>query len=161
MMRGNGGSGGLRQLPSRVFGKARQGPGPFATAVAHHLWRRGPLFRMRRALAIRGRLAPAAEAGPARGAFVPGLVTVVLPAYGQADLLGDSIESVLDQTYDRFELIVVDDGSGNDVAAVLREYLGHPRVRILRQPNQKLPKALSNGFAFARASSGPGPRPTT
>jgi glycosyltransferase involved in cell wall biosynthesis len=45
---------------------------------------------------------------------------------------------------------VVDDGSTDDVGEVLGRYLGHPRVRILTQANQKLPAALSNGFAFAR-----------
>ncbi len=81
---------------------------------------------------------------------VPGLVSVVLPVYNQADLLADSIESVLNQTYADLELIVVDDGSVDGVEAVLARYLEHPRVRILTQAHQKLPKALSNGFAFAR-----------
>jgi glycosyltransferase involved in cell wall biosynthesis len=65
-------------------------------------------------------------------------------------LLRDSIESVLRQTYPHFELIINNDGSTDGVNAVLREYAGHPRVRILTQPNQKLPKALSNAFEFAR-----------
>jgi glycosyltransferase involved in cell wall biosynthesis len=133
-----------------MMGKARQGPGPFAAAVAHHLWRRGPLLRMRRALAIRGLRGAGTGDRAARCPFVPGLVSVVLPVFEQADVLGDAIESVLDQTYDPFELIVVDDGSEDGVAEVLRGYIGHPRIRILRQANQKLPRALSNGFAFAR-----------
>ena len=81
---------------------------------------------------------------------VPGLVSVILPVYNQADLLGDSIQSVLNQTYQEIELIVVDDGSADEVGPVLARYLGHPKVRILTQPHQKLPKALSNGFEFAR-----------
>ncbi len=79
-----------------------------------------------------------------------GLVSVVLPVYNHARLLGDSIESVLAQTYGNFELIVVDDGSTDGVDAVLAKYADHPKVRILRQRNQKLPAALSNGFQFAR-----------
>ena len=35
-------------------------------------------------------------------------------------------------------------------SSVLGRYIGHPRVRVLSQANQKLPKALSNGFALAR-----------
>lgn len=81
---------------------------------------------------------------------VPDLVSVVLPVYNQADLLAESIESVLRQSYPHLELIVVDDGSSDDVERVLLRYEPHPRVRIVRQPNQKLPKALSNGFEFAR-----------
>ena len=79
-----------------------------------------------------------------------GLVSVVLPVYNHARLLGDSIESVLAQTYGNFELIIVDDGSTDGVDAVLARYADHPKIRILRQRNQKLPAALSNGFQFAR-----------
>ena len=99
---------------------------------------------------MRGLHAAGTDGGAARSPDVPGLVSVVLPVYNQADLLGDSIRSVLDQTYDHFELIIVDDGSEDGVAEVLRRYIGHPKVRILRQSNQKLPRALSHGFAFAR-----------
>lgn len=79
----------------------------------------------------------------------PGLVSVVLPVYNQAYLLDESIQSVLAQTYQNFELIIVNDGSTDDVQAVLDCYLNHPRVRCFNQNNQKLPKALTNGFTFA------------
>ncbi len=81
---------------------------------------------------------------------VPGLVSVVLPVYNQADLLAEAIESVLQQTYADIELIVVNDGSTDDVEVVLSRIVDHPKVRVLTQANQTLPKALSNGFAFAR-----------
>ncbi len=81
---------------------------------------------------------------------VKGLVSVVLPIYNHAYLVRPSIESVLAQTYRNFELIIVDDGSSDEIEAVLLDYVDHPQVRILRQANQKLPKALSNGFQFAR-----------
>jgi glycosyltransferase involved in cell wall biosynthesis len=145
-----GGANGLLVLPKRVLRKARQGPGPVAAALAYHLWTRGPVFRMRRALAMRGLHAAGTDGAAARCPYVPGLVSVVLPVFNQADLLGDSIESVLGQTYPDYELIVVDDGSEDEVERVLRRYLGHSKIRILRQANQKLPAALSNGFDFAR-----------
>lgn len=109
-----------------------------------------------------GRRAPAEEAATLpstatgahksepRAAEVAGLVSVILPVYNQAGLLAESIESVLAQTYRDFELIVVNDGSTDDVQAVLDRYAGHLKVRVLTQENQKLPKALSNGFEFAR-----------
>ena len=80
----------------------------------------------------------------------PGLVSVVLPVYNQAAMLRAAVESVLTQTYRDFELILVNDGSNDGVENVLAEYVGHPQVRILTQANQTLPKALSNGFEFAR-----------
>ena len=81
---------------------------------------------------------------------VPGLVSVVLPVYNQAALLAESIDTVLSQTYPHLELIVVNDGSTDEVESVLARYAGCPRVRVLTQTNQKLPAALSNGFRFAQ-----------
>lgn len=79
-----------------------------------------------------------------------GLVSVVLPVYNQATLLAESVDSVLAQTYQNFELIIINDGSTDDVEAVLARYLDHPKVRCFSQSNQRLPKALSNGFDHAR-----------
>ena len=69
-----------------------------------------------------------------------GLVSVVLPVYNHARLLGGSIESVLAQTYGNFELIIVDDGSTDGVDAVLARYAAHPKIRILRQPIRSCPR---------------------
>lgn len=137
-------------LPLRALRKARQGPEAFGASLAHYLWRRGPLYQVRRAWALRTLRPPDADRGPARGSGIPALVSVVLPVFDQADLLAESIDSVLGQTYPHVELIVIDDGSTDDVASVLARYLGDPRVRILSQANQTLPKALSNGFDLAR-----------
>lgn len=78
------------------------------------------------------------------------MVSVVLPVYNQANLIRESIESVLNQTYKRFELIVVNDGSSDEIHAALARYQGHPAVTVIDQTNQRLPRALSNGFALAR-----------
>lgn len=82
--------------------------------------------------------------------LIPDLVSVVLPVYNQASMLADSIESVLGQTYQNFELIVLNDGSTDGVEQVLSKYEGHPKVRLYTQRNQKLPKALSNAFDLAQ-----------
>lgn len=143
-------------LPSRAarlgllaVKKARQGPGPFARAVLRRL----PVNSRSRSLprpqfVLPERVStPSTPTGPGFG--VPGLVTVVLPVYNQADLLAGAIESVLAQSYQEFELIIINDGSKDGVESVLAEYAGRPGVRILTQSNQKLPKALSNGFDHA------------
>ncbi len=57
--------------------------------------------------------------------YGPGLVSVVLPFYNQAYLLGGSIESVFQQTYPNPELIVVNDGSTDEVERVLSPYRNH------------------------------------
>ena len=80
------------------------------------------------------------------------LVSVVLPVFNQANLLRESIESVLAQTYTKFELIIINDGSTDGVEAIFTHYASNPRVKVYSQPNQKLPKALSNGFTYARGA---------
>jgi O-antigen biosynthesis protein len=98
---------------------------------------------LQRALVIDRHLAPPITFGRT------GLVSVVLPVYNQSNLLREAVESVLRQTYQDFELILLNDGSKDNVERVLGDYVRHPKVRLLNQPNLGLPKALSNGFDFA------------
>ena len=80
-----------------------------------------------------------------------GLVSVILPVFNGEKLVGEAIDSVLAQTYEDFELIVVDDGSTDGTAAILDDYaVRDPRIRVVHQENQKLPRSLSNGFRLAR-----------
>ena len=71
------------------------------------------------------------------------LVTVAIPCYNQAHFLSEAIESVLAQSYPRFELIVVDDGSTDNTSEVAARY---PRVRLIRQDNQGLAAARNTGL---------------
>lgn len=78
------------------------------------------------------------------------LVSIVLPTYKRAHLLAQAIRSVLDQTYTNLELIVVDDNSPDDTAAVVQSF-DDPRIRYVKNdPNLKLPRALNRGFSMAR-----------
>jgi glycosyltransferase involved in cell wall biosynthesis len=76
------------------------------------------------------------------------LVSVVIPCYAQAHFLGSAIESVLEQETVPLEVIVIDDGSPDDVAGVANHY---PSVRYIRQCNQGLSAARNTGL---RATSG-------
>ncbi len=79
------------------------------------------------------------------------LVTVVLPVYNGGDILADSIESVLSQTYENFELIIINDGSRDDSLKIATEYAEKDsRIRVLTQENRKIPRTLSRGFNHAR-----------
>jgi glycosyltransferase involved in cell wall biosynthesis len=60
-------------------------------------------------------------------------VTVAMPAHNRAGLIGDAIRSVLAQDDVAFELIVVDDGSDDDTAAVAASF-ADPRIVVLRNP---------------------------
>ena len=79
-------------------------------------------------------------------------ISVVLPAFNAAGGLPASMASVLAQTDPDFELVVVDDGSTDETAAVaecLRA--GDPRVRIVRVPHGGIVPALNAGLAAAQA----------
>jgi glycosyltransferase involved in cell wall biosynthesis len=71
------------------------------------------------------------------------LVSVVVPCYGQARYLEQSIESVLAQTYANLELVVVDDGSPDNARRVVERY---PGARLVGQENRGLAAARNAGI---------------
>jgi len=74
-----------------------------------------------------------------------------MPAYNAGKYIADSIRSVQAQTYADWELVVVDDGSTDDTAEVVRGFAaGDARVRLVSQPNGRLGRARNNGIAHAR-----------
>ncbi|MBQ9737035.1 MAG: glycosyltransferase [Clostridia bacterium] len=80
-----------------------------------------------------------------------GLVSVILPVYNGGKILKDSIESVLEQSYREFELIVVNDGSTDQSLEVVEAFAKKDaRIKIINQENKKLPTALSVGFRHAK-----------
>jgi glycosyltransferase involved in cell wall biosynthesis len=70
-----------------------------------------------------------------RGAGQPD-VSIVVPTYNRRELLPRAIDSVLAQTIQRWELIVVDDGSTDGTASVVEPYLADERIRLLRHSNR-------------------------
>lgn len=79
-----------------------------------------------------------------------GEVSVILPVYNQSDYLRASIKSVLRQSHTRFELIIVDDGSTEDISSVVEEFWYDRRIVFHRlERNQGLPAALNAGLALA------------
>lgn len=78
-------------------------------------------------------------------------VSVVLPTYQRADLLARAVDTVLAQTYANFELVIVDDGSTDDTAAVLGGIVD-PRVRCVRlAANRGAAAARNAGVRLTRA----------
>src|SRR5919205_3439354 len=78
------------------------------------------------------------------------LVSVVIPCYNQAHFLAEAIESVLEQTYPHFEIVVVDDGSTDNTSEVASGYYPSEKVRLLRQENKGLSAARNRGLAESR-----------
>jgi len=78
-------------------------------------------------------------------------VSVVMSVYNEATRVRRALDGILQQTFDDFEIVVVDDGSTDQTPAVLDEYRRcDPRVRIITQENRGLTRALIRGCRAAR-----------
>lgn len=74
-------------------------------------------------------------------------ITVVIPTYNRAHIVGEAIQSVLDQQYPNLELIVVDDGSADDTERAVQPFLSN--IKFLRKPNGGPASARNHGIAAA------------
>ena len=75
-------------------------------------------------------------------------VSVIIPTYNRADLIGETVESVLSQTFDDFEIIIVDDGSTDSTREVVRGFDGP--IKYIYQENQGVSCARNRGFEASR-----------
>ncbi|NCC91672.1 MAG: glycosyltransferase family 2 protein [Opitutae bacterium] len=78
------------------------------------------------------------------------LVSVVVTAYNYGRYVRAAVASVLAQTYDNLEILVVDDGSTDDTPSILAEYARAGRIRYLRQDNAGQARAKNRGIAESR-----------
>ena len=76
-------------------------------------------------------------------------VSVIVPVHNAGDVLVDTINSVLEQTYADFELILVDDGSTDHSASVCKTFTD-PRIRYFWQENAGVSNARNAGMSLAR-----------
>jgi GT2 family glycosyltransferase len=78
-------------------------------------------------------------------------IGVVIPAHNRVDYLPQAVESVIAQTVDDWELVVVDDGAEADVRAAIAPYLSDRRISYHRQANAGRCVARNNGASLTRA----------
>ena len=76
--------------------------------------------------------------------------SVIIPVYNRSHLIGETIDTVLVQTYPHFEIIIVDDGSTENIKEVLdKKYFDDPRVKYFRKENEERGAARNYGLKQA------------
>ncbi len=79
-------------------------------------------------------------------------VSVVMPVYNRAGFVAEAIDSVIMQSHGDWELLIVDDGSEDDLAVVVTPYLRDPRIRFLRRPHHGAAAARNAALRQARGA---------
>jgi glycosyltransferase involved in cell wall biosynthesis len=77
-------------------------------------------------------------------------VSVIIPCYNHGRFIHEAIDSVLNQTYQNFEIIVVNDGSTDAQTIDILNKIEHPKIKIIHTVNQGLASARNNGIREAR-----------
>ncbi len=77
--------------------------------------------------------------------------SIILPVFNGGKFIAETIQSVLQQSFAAWELIVIDDGSTDDTATIVNDFCRHDdRMKILEQPNKKQPAARNAGIKIAK-----------
>lgn len=81
------------------------------------------------------------------------LISIVLPVYNAEHYVKDTIESIINQSYLNWELIVIDDGSIDRSADIISNYSSFDkRIKLYRQKNMGLAKTLNKGISLAKSN---------
>src|SRR6185436_8218686 len=71
-------------------------------------------------------------------------VSVVVPTFDRLEYVGPTLESVFAQTWNDWELIIADDGSGDELRSYLRTLQNRPRVKVVWLAHRGIPTAVRN-----------------
>ena len=75
------------------------------------------------------------------------MISVVMPAYNASQFIAEAIESILNQTFKEFELIIIDDGSTDNTVAIVEHYQeSDKRIKLIKNQHGGICKALSSGI---------------
>ena len=78
-------------------------------------------------------------------------VSIIMPAFNREKFIAESIESALAQSYEDFELIVIDDGSKDQTVEVAKKYLSDPRVHLIQnEKNMGIATTRNRAIRVAR-----------
>ena len=80
------------------------------------------------------------------------LVTVLITAYNEAEYIEEAVRSVLAQTYDHLEAVVINDGSTDETGDVLRRRFDDERLRVFNQERKGRVRSLNHGLDVAKGA---------
>lgn len=80
------------------------------------------------------------------------LVSVILPVFNAAPYLAEAIQSILVQTYENFELVIVDDASDDESGSIIGSFSDSRIVRLSNEVNKGLSFSLNRGMRHARGA---------
>lgn len=73
------------------------------------------------------------------------MISIIIPLYNKGEQISSTLQSVLNQTYQDFEIIIVNDGSTDNSDEKIREF-SDPRIRVINQINSGVSRARNNGI---------------
>lgn len=73
-------------------------------------------------------------------------VSVIIPCYNQGEFIDEAVDSVLNQTYQDFEIIIVNDGSSDELTQNILKNYDKPKTKVIHTANQGLAAARNNGI---------------
>ncbi|MFR0523089.1 glycosyltransferase family 2 protein [Limosilactobacillus reuteri subsp. suis] len=82
--------------------------------------------------------------------LISGLVSIIMPCYNGETFIKETIESVLNQTYQLWELLIIDDGSQDNSVDIIKSYQADQRIKLIQQPNGGSAMARNNGIRHSQ-----------
>lgn len=77
------------------------------------------------------------------------LISIVIPLYNKESSISRTLDSIINQTYKNWEVVIIDDGSQDKSADIVQNYLKDSRIKYVYQHNQGVSIARNNGFLKA------------
>lgn len=78
-------------------------------------------------------------------------ISIIVPTFNVEKYINECLDTLLDQTYKNYEIIVVDDGSSDNTINILNEYKkNHSNIKLIQQENQFAGVARNNGMKYAQ-----------
>jgi len=78
-------------------------------------------------------------------------ISVLMPVYNEQRFISAALDSVLNQTYQNFEVVIIDDGSTDETQKILNQYQNRDsRIKVYSQPNSGIASALNRGVDLSQ-----------